>query len=102
MLFRSLSVSTTLETMQNVDLFATMAVNTIADMTDPTNAAPAHKLKKKIFADTMPYLPWDEWEKYYEESKKEAIIQKVKKSGKKGDPTVDDPNDFNPDGGFNY
>lgn len=99
---KGLSVSTTLETMQNVDLFATMAVNTIADMTDPSNAAAAHKLKKKIFVDTMPYLPWDEWEKYYEESKKEAIIQKVKKSGKKGDPTVDDPNDFNPSGGFNY
>jgi hypothetical protein len=55
-----LNILTTLETMQNVDQYASMASGVIIDLTDPANALPAQKLRKKIFKDTMSYLPWDE------------------------------------------
>lgn len=98
----SLDISSTIETMQNVDAYANIAVSVVIDINDPANIKPAFKLKQKIFKDTMSYLPWGEWEKYYEESKVPIAIEEIKKSGKKSDPTTDDPNDFNPDGGFKY
>lgn len=97
----SLNIATTLETMQNVDQYATMVTSVIIDLTDPTNALPAQKLKKKIFKDTMSYLPWDEWEAYYKNSKTDTKIETIKTSGKKGSPVdPEDPNNFNPGGGF--
>ena len=93
----SLNIATTLETMQNVDQYATIIAGIIMDLTDPTNALPAHKLKKKIFKDSMSYLPWEEWEAYYNSSKTETKVETIKNSGKKGS-TLDpnDPNNFNP------
>jgi hypothetical protein len=52
-----IDIETTLETMQSVDQYANLVGGVIMDLTDPTNALPAHKLRKKIFMDTMSYLP---------------------------------------------
>lgn len=97
----SLDIATALETMQNVEQYASVATSVVIDLTDPQNAKPAHKLRKKIFTDTMSYLPWADWEKCYEDSKTSAKIEQIKASGKKGDALVkDDPNNFNPQAGF--
>jgi hypothetical protein len=43
--------------MQNVELYANVITGVIMDLQDPDNTKPAHKLRKKIFKDTMSYLP---------------------------------------------
>jgi hypothetical protein len=95
-----LEVANNLETMQNVEQYAQLATSVVVDLSDPTNAKGAHKLRKKIFRDSMSYLPWDEWEDCFNESKTEVKIETIKNSGKRNSPlnTTDpnDPNNFNP------
>lgn len=72
------------------------------DMTDAQNHLHAHKLKKKIFKDTMSYLPWAEWERFYETSKTSTKVSIIKAGTKKGSPVdSDDPNEFDPGFSFN-
>ena len=96
----SLNIATTLETMQNVEQYANVVIGIVMDLTDPTNYLPSHKLKQKIFQDTMSYLPWAEWIEYYRSSKTESKVEVIKSSGKKGSaldtPDPNDPNNFIP------